>query len=69
MAGAAVEAIYPFASVVEGTPVVVALLSYAERFDIGFDTDPEAIPGPHRITELFSAGIDEMESLASRPPA
>ena len=29
MAGAEIEAIYPFASVVEGTPVVVALLSYA----------------------------------------
>jgi WS/DGAT/MGAT family acyltransferase len=69
MAGAAVEAIYPFASVVEGTPVVVALLSYAERFEVGFDTDPEAIPDPHRIPELFSAGIDEMESLSSHPPA
>jgi len=64
LAGAAVEAIYPFASVVEGTPVVMALLSYADRIDIGIDTDPEAIPEPHRLTELFEECLDEMEELA-----
>jgi diacylglycerol O-acyltransferase len=69
MAGATVEAIYPFVSVVEGTPIVVALLSYAGNFHVGIDTDPEAIPEPHRITELLGAGLDELESLASRPPA
>jgi WS/DGAT/MGAT family acyltransferase len=65
MAGAEVEAIYPFASVVEGTPLVVALLSYAGSMDIGIDTDPEAIPDPHRIAELFTAGLDEMAAVAS----
>jgi WS/DGAT/MGAT family acyltransferase len=65
---ARVEAIYPFASVVEGTPLVLALLSYAGTLDVGIDTDPEAIPDPHRISELLADGIDELEGLASRPP-
>jgi WS/DGAT/MGAT family acyltransferase len=61
---AKVEAIYPFASVVEGTPLVMALLSYAGTMDVGIDTDPEAIPDPHRISELLADGLDELEGLA-----
>jgi WS/DGAT/MGAT family acyltransferase len=64
MAGAKVTAVYPFASPVEGTPLVVALVSYTDRMDIGIDTDPEAIPDPRRLTELFLAALDELESLA-----
>ena len=56
MAGARVEAIYPFASVVEGTPMVMALLSYADGMYVGIDTDPEAIPEPQRLAELFYRG-------------
>ena len=59
MAGARLEALYPFASVVEGTPLVMALLSYAGVMHVGIDTDPEAIPDPERLHVLF----DE------RPPA
>jgi hypothetical protein len=66
MAGARIESIYPFASVVEGTPLVMALLSYAGRMEIGIDTDPEAIPDPHRITTLFEAALGEYEALATR---
>jgi WS/DGAT/MGAT family acyltransferase len=65
MAGARVDAIYPFASVVEGTPLVMALLSYAGRMQIGIDTDPEAIPDPHRITALFEEALEELDRLAS----
>lgn len=64
MAGARVEAIYPFASVVEGTPVVVAMLSYAGGMCVGIDTDPEAIPDPERLHALFDEGLAEMERLA-----
>jgi len=64
MAGAKVEAIYPFASVMQGTPVVMALLSYAGALHIGIDTDPEAIPDPRRIAELFEAHIVMLEELA-----
>jgi len=66
LAGARVESIHPFASVVEGTPLVMALLSYAGKMEIGIDTDPEAIPDPHRIAALFGAALDELEALAER---
>lgn len=65
MAGAAIEAIYPFASPVEGTPLIMALISYADRMDIGIDTDPEAIPDPHRLSELFEAELDALEAAAT----
>ena len=64
MAGARIEALYPFASVVEGTPVVVALLSYAGVMHVGIDTDPEAVPDPQRLHALFDRGLTEMEVLA-----
>lgn len=64
MAGARVEAIYPFASVVEGTPLVMALLSYAGTLHVGIDTDPEAIPDPQRIAELFQASLETLQALA-----
>jgi diacylglycerol O-acyltransferase len=66
MAGARIEALYPFASVVEGTPLVMALFSYAGSMDIGIDTDPEAIPDPERIHELLDESLDELERLAGR---
>jgi diacylglycerol O-acyltransferase len=64
MAGAEIEAIHPFASVVEGTPVVMALLSYAGTLYFGLDSDPEAIPDPERLVELFRIHLDELEGLA-----
>jgi len=64
MAGAKVTAVYPFASPVEGTPLIVALVSYAGRMNIGIDTDPEAIPDPHRLAELFVESMEELERLA-----
>jgi hypothetical protein len=64
MGGAPVEAIYPYASVAQGTPFVMALFSYADTMHVGIDTDPEAIPDPHRITELFETSLTQLESLA-----
>jgi hypothetical protein len=50
---------------VEGTPLVMAMLSYAGRMQIGIDTDPEAIPDPHRIALLFEEALGELEQLAA----
>jgi WS/DGAT/MGAT family acyltransferase len=69
MAGAEVEAWYPFVSVVEGVPLMMALLSYAGSIEIGLDTDPEAIPDPHRITVLFEQALEELRSSAPRQVA
>jgi diacylglycerol O-acyltransferase len=64
MAGARVAAMYPFASPVEGTPVVLALLSYAGTLHLGLDTDPEAVPDPGHLTALFEREIVALERLA-----
>jgi WS/DGAT/MGAT family acyltransferase len=64
MAGAPVAAMYPFASPVEGTPVILALLSYAGTLHLGLDTDPESIPDPDHLTELIEQEIVAMEHLA-----
>ena len=66
LAGARIESIHPFASVVEGTPLVMALVSYAGRMQIGIDTDPEAIPDPHRIALLFEHELAALGQLAAR---
>jgi diacylglycerol O-acyltransferase len=65
MAGAEITAIYPFASPVEGTPLVVALLSYAGTMHVGIDTDPDAIPDPRPLSAAFHAALDELEALAT----
>lgn len=64
LAGATVDGVYPLVAIVEGTPIAIALLSYSGQMHIGIDTDPEAIPDPHRLGELLAAAIDELEGLA-----
>ena len=64
MAGAPIASMYPFASPVEGTPVILALLSYAGILHLGLDTDPESIPDPDHLTELIEREIVVMERLA-----
>lgn len=64
MAGAAVDAVYPLVAIGEGTPIAVALLSYADQMHIGIDTDPEMIPDPHRLGELLGVAIDALETLS-----
>jgi diacylglycerol O-acyltransferase len=63
IAGTRIEAIFPFASVVQGTPLVMALLSYAGTMEVGIDTDPEAIPDPEHIAQLFLAAVEELATL------
>jgi WS/DGAT/MGAT family acyltransferase len=64
MAGARVTAMYPFASPVEGTPVILALLSYAGTLHLGLDTDPESVPDPDHLSELIEQELVAMEQLA-----
>jgi len=70
LAGAKVEVIYPFAPVAVGTPLSVALLSYADVYGIGIDTDPAAIPDPELLHRYLAAEVDELERRARvHPPA
>jgi len=73
LAGARVDAIYPFAPVALGTPLSIALMSYGDTYGVGIDTDPAAIPDPESLTRYLAAAVDELEArvgrLASRTKA
>jgi diacylglycerol O-acyltransferase len=64
LAGAKVEAIYPFAPVALGTPLSLALMSYGDTYGVGIDTDPAAIPDPELLSRYLAAAVDEIEARA-----
>jgi len=61
LAGAKIDAMYPFAPVALGTPLSVALMSYGDSYGVGIDTDPAAIPDPELLTRYLAAAVDEIE--------
>jgi WS/DGAT/MGAT family acyltransferase len=69
LAGAKVEAIYPFAPVAHGVPLSIALLSYGDTYGIGIDTDPAAIPDPEVLHRYLAAAVDNIEHRALRRTA
>ena len=64
LAGAKIDAIYPFAPVALGTPLSIALLSYGDTYGVGIDTDPAAIPDPELLSRYLAAAVDEIEDRA-----
>lgn len=67
LAGAKVEAVYPFAPVMLGTPLSIALVSYGPTFCVGIDADPAAIPDPSRIVRHLQEEIAAIEAAAVQP--
>ena len=67
LAGAKIDAMYPFAPVALGTPLSIALMSYGDSYGVGVDTDPAAIPDPELLTRYLAAAIDEIENRATVP--
>ena len=67
LAGAKVEAIYPFAPVALGTPLSIALMSYGDVYGIGIDTDPAAIPDPELLHRYIASAVDQLEARALPP--
>lgn len=57
LAGARIEAVHPFAPVMRGTPLSIAMMSYADRLCIGIDSDPAEIPDPQRIAALLTKEV------------
>lgn len=68
VAGAKIDAMYPFAPVALGTPLSIALMSYGDSYGIGIDTDPAAIPEAERLTRYLAAAVDEIEQRAAPRP-
>lgn len=66
IAGSKIEKMYPYAPVAEKLPLAIALLSYADTYGIGIDTDPAAIPDPDRLVRFIDEASDEMLAYATR---
>jgi WS/DGAT/MGAT family acyltransferase len=64
LAGAKIEALYPFAPVALGTPLSIALMSHGDDYGIGIDTDPAAIPDPELLSRYLAAAVVELEARA-----
>jgi diacylglycerol O-acyltransferase len=63
LAGAQVEAYYPFGPTI-GASVNLTLLSYADTCCIGVSCDPGAVPDPDLLMECLRDGFDEVLDLA-----
>jgi WS/DGAT/MGAT family acyltransferase len=60
--GARLLAEYPFGPLA-GAAVNVTTLSYVDDLNIGINSDPEAVPDTHLLTECLRSGFDEILSL------
>lgn len=67
LAGARIDAIYPYAPVTLGLPLAIALLSYADTYGIGIDTDPSAIPDPDLLRHFLLEAEEEIEKATFGP--
>jgi WS/DGAT/MGAT family acyltransferase len=67
-AGRMIERIVPFAPVVEGCPLSIALLSYRHDLEIGIATDPEAIPDPEKLRGHLQDAYAEVIALSEKAP-
>jgi WS/DGAT/MGAT family acyltransferase len=59
LAGAKVEAIYPFLPTMFGIPLTVALLSYGDTLAVGIDTD--SVCNPRLLCRYVKDELDEIE--------
>ena len=64
LAGARVDAVYPFAPVMLGTPLAIALVSYGTSYGVGIAADPSVIPDPERLGRYLELAIDDIERCA-----
>jgi WS/DGAT/MGAT family acyltransferase len=65
LAGAKIEAVYPFAPLIVGLPLSIALMSYANHICIGFDSDAAAVPDPGQVAALLEPELDRFDQLVS----
>jgi diacylglycerol O-acyltransferase / wax synthase len=63
LAGAKIDAVFPFAPVLLGIPLSIALVSYGDTCGIGIDADPAAIPDPELLGQYLREEIERVEAL------
>jgi diacylglycerol O-acyltransferase / wax synthase len=66
LAGAEIQAAYPFAPVAPHCPVSIALYGYRDRLYVGLDADATSLPDVEHFRELLAASFDEVVAAAER---
>lgn len=64
--GARIDAVLPFAPLMFGTPVSIALMSYGDCLGFGIDSDPAAIPDTHRLRGYLESEFEQLHRRAGR---
>jgi len=64
IAGARLESMLPMSLLAVGNGLNITLVSYCNRIDVGIIVDPELIPDPWELAELFPMALEELETAA-----
>ena len=63
LAGAKIDTVFPFAPVLLGIPLSIALVSYGDTCGIGIDADPAAIPDPELLAQFLREEFQRVGSF------
>ena len=69
VAGAEIEAAYPFAPVLPRCPVSIALYGYRGRLFVGLDTDGTAMPDSGSFRDMLASAFEELLNATNRADA
>ena len=64
IAGARLASMLPMSLLAVGNGLNITLVSYCDRIDVGIIVDPELIPDPWELAELFAVALEELENAA-----
>ncbi len=67
--GAQLRHIYSVGPILEGIGLNLTFWSYVDSLDVGVIACRDAVPDPHRITDLLRAALDELLALADAAQA
>jgi len=63
-AGARLESMLPLSILAVGNGLNITLVSYCDHIDVGIIVDPELIPDPWELADLFPMALEELETAA-----
>ncbi|MEO8601318.1 MAG: wax ester/triacylglycerol synthase family O-acyltransferase [bacterium] len=69
LAGARIDAVFPFAPVMFGTPLAIAMVSYGPTFGVGLAVDPAVMPDPEILAAALGAELDALDGGGGSPAA
>ena len=67
-AGGEVASIYPVIPLAGSHTLAIGVLTYGEGLHVALHADPDNLPGPEQLPELFERALDELEQATARLP-